>query len=351
MQLLIDAFRFIALGQLTILLVLLIKSKHKHAYTWTTAFFIISIWAYLLAYWEPINDHKWLFFLLFPFSIALPINFWLFSKSTFDDAFRWTPKLQRWVILLIAIHTCLYLYNAYIWNDLTGDWRILAFLPPYLLSILFALLGIVEAVRNFESDLLVQRQRFRYPFIIISAIVILITLASLMALQHDNLPLEVELLQKLIILSLSIYFSYHQLTLNPNFFGEPKSPESQPQTGARINQDLINALTLQIKQEQVHRKEGLTIRELANIMEVKEYKLRSAINQQLGFKNFNAFINSYRIEDARVMLLENKKEALNITEIAFALGYNSLSPFNKAFKDITGSTPSQFRKDKLKTSE
>jgi YesN/AraC family two-component response regulator len=57
--------------------------------------------------------------------------------------------------------------------------------------------------------------------------------------------------------------------------------------------------------------------------------------------SFMCFVNMYRIAQAEEML---KKTSRNISEIAFMTGFGSLSQFNRAFKDINGISPRDFRK-------
>ncbi|PWT72575.1 MAG: AraC family transcriptional regulator [Bacteroidetes bacterium] len=55
---------------------------------------------------------------------------------------------------------------------------------------------------------------------------------------------------------------------------------------------------------------------------------------------FTEFLNQYRINQAKKMLLHDK----NVTEACFESGFENLSYFNKTFKKVTGENPSQFRK-------
>lgn len=64
---------------------------------------------------------------------------------------------------------------------------------------------------------------------------------------------------------------------------------------------------------------------------------------QLGFRNFNAFLNHRRVQRAQAALSDPGQSHLTVGEIAYALGYRSLGPFNRAFKDSTGETPTEFR--------
>ncbi len=55
---------------------------------------------------------------------------------------------------------------------------------------------------------------------------------------------------------------------------------------------------------------------------------------------FTDFLNQYRINQAKKLLLHDK----NVTEACYESGFENLSYFNKTFKKITGENPSQFKK-------
>jgi AraC-like DNA-binding protein len=72
--------------------------------------------------------------------------------------------------------------------------------------------------------------------------------------------------------------------------------------------------------------------------------LRRLINQRLGYRNFNAFLNNHRIEEAKAALADPAQAAVPVITIAMDAGFQSLGPFNRAFKAMTGVTPSEYRK-------
>jgi len=87
----------------------------------------------------------------------------------------------------------------------------------------------------------------------------------------------------------------------------------------------------------------LTIASLAAQLSVPEYRVRKSIHEQLGYRNFNALLHDYRIAEACRDLNDPKKDHLPILTIALTVGYNSINPFNRAFRDLKGTTPSAFR--------
>lgn len=99
--------------------------------------------------------------------------------------------------------------------------------------------------------------------------------------------------------------------------------------------------------ERIYRQEGLAIGTLAARFDVPEYRLRRAINEGLGYRNFNAFLNHYRIDDAKTALSDMAQREVPVLTIAMDAGFQSIGPFNRAFKAETGMTPSEFRREAL----
>lgn len=97
----------------------------------------------------------------------------------------------------------------------------------------------------------------------------------------------------------------------------------------------------------LYREAGLTISGLAKKLNMPEYRLRSFIHKQLGFRNFNAMLHKYRIEDASEALSDQENQNVPVLTIALSVGYQSITPFNNAFREIKGVTPSEYRKQHL----
>jgi AraC-like DNA-binding protein len=87
----------------------------------------------------------------------------------------------------------------------------------------------------------------------------------------------------------------------------------------------------------------LTLQKLAKALSVSPHHLSQTINQQLN-QNFIDFINAYRIEEAKRMLVDPAKKHYSILAVSEEVGFNSKSAFNTAFKRHANMTPSEFRK-------
>jgi AraC-like DNA-binding protein len=94
--------------------------------------------------------------------------------------------------------------------------------------------------------------------------------------------------------------------------------------------------------EKPHRQRDLSLPKLAQRLSMSTHHLSQIINERLQ-QNFFEFVNKYRIEDAKSLLLDQAN--INVAEIGFEAGFSSVSAFNTAFKKYTGMPPSQFRRE------
>ena len=88
---------------------------------------------------------------------------------------------------------------------------------------------------------------------------------------------------------------------------------------------------------------GLTLQKLAKALAISPHHLSQTINEQLN-QSFIDFINAYRIEEAKRMLVDPAKKHYSILAVSEEVGFNSKSAFNTAFKRHANMTPSEFRK-------
>ena len=109
---------------------------------------------------------------------------------------------------------------------------------------------------------------------------------------------------------------------------------------------LAKKLAKALDTDKAYLNEGLSLSQLARTIGEPTYKVRQYINQELCHRNFNSFLNRYRIKAAKLMLADPSYRDTKIFSIALEVGFSSLSPFNRSFKDETGQTPSEYRRQK-----
>lgn len=103
-----------------------------------------------------------------------------------------------------------------------------------------------------------------------------------------------------------------------------------------------------VEGEKVYLDRELSLPVLAEKLEIRPDVLSRLINEKFE-KNFNDFINTYRIQAAKGLLSDPEQANAKIAGVAIDCGFKSISAFNTAFKKSVGTTPSQFR-DQLKGS-
>lgn len=98
-----------------------------------------------------------------------------------------------------------------------------------------------------------------------------------------------------------------------------------------------------MEQEKLYRQQGLSIGRLADHLRLPEHRVRSLINGHLQFRNYTAFLNHFRLAEVAHRLRDPGQAHLPILSIALDVGYASIAPFNRAFRDAFGQTPSEYR--------
>lgn len=106
--------------------------------------------------------------------------------------------------------------------------------------------------------------------------------------------------------------------------------------------DILNNLNAFMKGEnKPFLNEKIAMVEIAKMLKVSTQQISQVINEKTNL-NFNDFVNSFRIEEAKIMLLSNAYSKLTIDAIAQKSGFRSKSAFYVAFKKHTGNTPKEF---------
>lgn len=90
--------------------------------------------------------------------------------------------------------------------------------------------------------------------------------------------------------------------------------------------------------------EDFSLKNLARDLEISTQQLSEILNEKMG-KNFNTFINEYRINEAKILLIDDPGRSIN--SIASAVGFNSNTAFTVTFSKYEGCSPSRYRKKNL----
>ena len=94
-------------------------------------------------------------------------------------------------------------------------------------------------------------------------------------------------------------------------------------------------------EKKIYTEPELTLNSLAKLLEVHPNHLSQVINSIEG-KNFYDFINFYRIEEFKRLVIRPESKNYTLLSLAYECGFNSKTSFNRNFKKSTGLSPSEF---------
>lgn len=272
------------------------------------------------------------------FAGATPGLFWLFARTWFNDK----KRLERWALILIALSVA----NVLVMRLSFGRDDGLNFFCGTLFRIgmlAFAVAGLWEAWRGREGDLVEVRRRLR-PRIAaaVGIYVIIITIAEV-AVYDLQAPIWIARSVGSSIAVITLLFCMAMFGMRQSDLFGAANGKARPAATAPNDDPLVPKLLGHMSAELPHRDETLSIAKLAAQLGEQEYRLRRAINGQLGHRNFAAFLNGYRLDEVKSALADPGQKEVPIITIALDAGFGSLGPFNRAFREAEGMTPSEYR--------
>lgn len=114
---------------------------------------------------------------------------------------------------------------------------------------------------------------------------------------------------------------------------------------AELVDKTIHSLRAAMETDKLYLNPTLTVAIVADHTGVPAKNISAILNQHLQ-KSFNEFVNEYRVNAIGQRLLNGETRELTIAGLAYEGGFNSLSTFQRAFKSVTGLTPSEFLAEK-----
>ncbi len=294
--------------------------------------------------------------------LATPAALWLFSLSLFDDKFR----IMRvhvvvaslfWLSGLAVVAEYYSIYGEFAALSPAelhkavregGSWFPVSKAVGNLLKI--GMIGhmLYIAWQGRDEDLLEARRKFRATFVVGGAFVmgvVVFSLSSAAKLSPESVRL-VDLVISVAVLTIVFYLLWNVIRIDSEWLlgdlseSASNTPDWVPEPTDMLDLERLNDLAANATLLE----QGLTIAKLAEIAKVPEHRLRRLVNQHMGYRNFADFLNHHRVEAAKDRLADTGERHTPVLTIAMDLGYGSLGPFNRAFKERTGQTPTEYRR-------
>jgi len=321
---------------------------------YSVAFDLCAI-AYLVESAPGLRDsHAWWIVPARLLSMTTPAVFLVWAQAAFIDSF--VPRWWRWLPFGCMVGLGLWAITSDFW---------LAWRSCQAAALLLAGLGIHQALAGRAADLVEPRRRSRLWFACGLGFCIAVT-TVLGAAKVSAVPA--------VSVVLGIVLAAALLRLRIERAADPPAAQARispplpvvappglalpvvaapvvalpvvavPAPAASVEElALHQRLRTAMEKELIYREGGLTVATLADRLGVPEYRLRRLINQRLGHRNFVSFVNSYRLAEAMSALADGDQARVPVLTIALDAGFQSIGPFNRAFKAHTGETPTEFR--------
>lgn len=283
--------------------------------------------------------------------------FMLFVHSLFRD------KQPIPIVFLFLFCVQLFLEEPLAWM-IDADWALshtrafflLNEVIPSSIQLLFVGSALYWILSERHADLVETRRKVRLFIFIIYVLNVVLSLAvERVAMGLDLIPWQAHYPVHISIVLIGIINSVVVLlSLNaPQSiqFLDPSiedRPTPAPNSENSMEPDLAR-ITTALDTEHIYRSNGLSIGEMASHLSIPEYRLRALIHNHLGFRNFNVLLHHYRIREISAALEDSTQNNTPILTLALSAGYQSINPFNRAFRESTDMTPTEYRRQSQKS--
>ena len=290
-------------------------------------------------------------------AVAVPGMFWLFCCSLFDDHFslrRWQLALVAFTVVFPFIGKVLHSLNIYVLD-------LLLLTLPQLVEFVLLGLALYVVARHWTSDLVESRRSLRLWLCGINGVYLFVLILFREVIFPSSVwfdSLQYASIGAMLLVTNVILLEYKtgvwiNDVVSTQSSSKPRtvSVENLDEAPPEVDPALVARINGLMERDKVYREMGLTIGQLASRLDMPEYRLRRLINAGLGYRNFNDFLNQYRVKEASERLADPEQQNQQVLTIALDTGFRSLSSFNKAFKECYQITPSAFRRQHMQTEQ
>lgn len=283
--------------------------------------------------------------------------YWLLSRSLFRPA--GAISLPH-VLMAVAIALLIMAKQGYLFVssalNITPDnqfaQNLLGDLTGMLASCIIVL-TMWEGFRGYQAATTQQQAQRRFFIITIVAAVASSTIVNSILADNPALhqwSISLVTLVVLVNTQLLLYWRFKPKTqtmvVESNIQQKPHN-ENSNEPVSLAEQQFAQVIQTLLLDEQRFLQTSLKVADVARELRVPEYRISKTLRTQLHAKNFNDYINKLRIEHACGLLKDPSKEHWSILVVSLESGFASVGPFTRAFKAITGATPSQYRQCQL----
>lgn len=265
---------------------------------------------------------------------------WLLARTLF----RAEKPIARWNVFaigaIIAVEAYWEIASA---SAASGEVRRIAANAASFICIGAIVMVFVEVLSGYNSALPQHEKRFRQIFTLVFGTSIAIALLWAMNATENSFGGEWAEAALLICAAICVAGARAAVSFRKRHpLPAAKARKAAPSPAAN-DKGLAQRILHALENEQRFTTPDLKVADLAASLGEQDYKVTQCITGFLGYRNFNHLINARRIDHAKELLTDPAHDGRPILSIAFDCGFNSIGPFNRAFKNQVGMTPREFR--------
>ncbi|WP_286234927.1 helix-turn-helix domain-containing protein [Thalassotalea sediminis] len=303
---------------------------------------------YLLSHvFSPVANGSFLWWLGHIGGNALPGVFWLVSISVFGEQKvikKWQYVVASLTLIVPFLASVIEMLFAIQLSDYVGIHGLITY-GALLLELVLISHALFISLIQWRHDLVQDRRYIRGGVITVAGmyIIMVIVLEQLLQVEWQGLVY----FKGLLLAMLTTAVNYVLFQLKPASLFDIRDINNTAEKAVTPEAKEIQKILQSMAEDKLYRQDGLTIAGLAKHLSIHEYKLRNLINGELNYRNFNDFLNFYRIAEVSEQLTQEAYKTTPVLTLALESGFRSLSSFNKAFKLKHGLTPTEYRKKHL----
>ena len=312
----------------------------------------LTLFVYLL-HTKLILNYPNYFFLLIPVEISIGPFLYLYVLSFIKNKqkFKYTDILNFIPFFIVVIVILPYAFSSHEEKVqlvkiflLQEDYKLVQILISSVAAVILPIFYILLSIWHIWFRKPIENMAYQPIILLISLLIIwlimgIVGIAGSFTLSHQLLVLDN------IFISLTIISFFLITNRYPYLMQFGTIPPKKKYVKSYLNnvdrKNINRQLKIIMEEEKLFCDEDLSLGRLSEALELTKNQLSQFLNKYHK-KNFNNFVNSYRIDEAKKILLEEQKR--QILSIALSVGFNSYSAFHTTFKKMTGITPADFRR-------
>ncbi|KPF73690.1 AraC family transcriptional regulator [alpha proteobacterium AAP81b] len=214
-----------------------------------------------------------------------------------------------------------------------------------LVAMGFAIVGhlVWRLLAERAGDLVEQRRDARILVAVFLGGMLLIDLAADALFGLAWRPLPFAMVQNAAILAFGLWLAGRLLGVRADVLAFGAAPATTAAAGDPRDAELRRRLACLIETQRIFLDPELSFAGFVERMAAPERAVRRLVNHELGFDHFRAFLNHYRVVEARRRLADPRHADDKLIAIALDSGFASLASFNRVFRAAEGCSPGQYR--------